>query len=113
MRGMNTARWFQLSAGFLITAFPAPGAEAALLRNAGFESALVQEDWEKTVHGAASQIELDTQVARQGNQSLRVSATDPADAALGQEITLRPPQWYPLRARLQTPALHPPAPPLS
>src|SRR6266446_6439229 len=62
-----------LSAGFLITAFPAPGAEAALLRNAGFESALVQEDWEKTVYGAVYQIELDTQVARQGNQSLRVT----------------------------------------
>src|SRR5216683_8225577 len=102
MPGMKTARWFQLSAGFLITAFPASGAEAELIRNAGFESALVQEDWEKTVYGAASRIELDTQVARQGNQSLRVTATDPSDAALGQEITLRPARWYHLSGWVKT-----------
>src|SRR5713101_3716163 len=107
MPGMKTARLFQLSAGFLITAFPAPSAEAALLRNAGFESALVQEDWEKIVYGAASQIELDTQVARQGNQSLRVSATEPSDTALGQEITLRPAQWYRLSGWVKTRALEP------
>src|SRR6266567_1759294 len=85
MPGMKTARLCQISAGFLLAALPVLGAEAALLRNAGFESALVQEDWEKTVYGAASQIELDTQVARQGNQSLRVTATEPSDTALGQE----------------------------
>ena len=107
MPGMNTARWFQLSAGVLITALPAPGAEAALLRNAGFESALVQEDWEKTVYGAASQIEPDTRVARQGNQSLRVTAMEPSDAALGQEITLRPAQWYRLSGWVKTRALEP------
>src|SRR5947209_1150801 len=107
MSGMKKARWFQLSAGFFITAFPAPGAEAALLRNAGFESALVQEDWEKTVYGAASQIEPDTRVARQGNQSLRVTAMEPSDAALGQEITLRPAQWYRLSGWVKTRALEP------
>src|SRR5258708_24226263 len=107
MRGMKPARLFQLSAGFLITAFPASGAEAALLRNAGFESALVQEGWEKTVYGAASQIELDTQIARQGKQSLRVTATEPSDAALGQETTLRPAQWYRLSGWVKTRALGP------
>ncbi len=107
MPGMKTARLFQLSAGFLITAFPASGAEAALLRNAGFESALVQEGWEKTVYGAASQIELDTQIARQGKQSLRVTATEPSDAALGQETTLRPAQWYRLSGWVKTRALEP------
>src|SRR6266567_1761920 len=107
MPGMKTARLCQISAGFLLAALPVLGAEAALLRNAGFESALVQEDWEKTVYGAASQIELDTQVARQGNQSLRVTATEPSDTALGQEITLRPAQWYRLSGWVKTRALEP------
>ena len=43
MPGMKTARWFQLSAGVLITALPAPGAEAALLRNAGFDGLRLSE----------------------------------------------------------------------
>ena len=64
------------------------------LRNPGFESASTIDGWSIMVYGPRARVETDTAIAREGRQSLRVSASEPSDAALGQEVTLRPRGWY-------------------
>ena len=54
------------------------------LRNPGFEDKL--DGWEVHTYGAPAQVEVDQQVAHEGKQSLRLSATEPSDTALGQEM---------------------------
>jgi alpha-N-arabinofuranosidase len=62
------------------------------IRNATFERG--SADWEVHVYGAKPIVARDDQVKHAGPGSLRVSAAQPSDTALGQEILLSPRQWY-------------------
>ncbi len=88
----------------------AQGADAAKapsppLKNPGFEAKL--EDWSLVVHGAQPTIEADAQVVHEGKQSLRISAAEPSDTALGQEVQLRPGRCYCLSGWVRTRQLDP------
>jgi len=80
---------------------------AGLLDNPGFEQSPVTAGWDGHVYGAQPQLEPDAQVFREGRCSLRISATEPSDTALGQEITLKPGQWYRLTGWVKTRGLVP------
>ncbi len=82
-------------------------ARAVPLVNAGFESRVLHEGWTIHVYGAQPRVALDTQHRRAGRQSLRVSAERPSDTAFGQELTLRPNQWYRLSGWVRTENLDP------
>jgi alpha-N-arabinofuranosidase len=82
----------------------APGAEPPI-KNAGFEDKL--ENWSTHVYGAPSQVEVDDQVAHEGKHSLRVRAGEVSDTALGQEITVKPGQWYRFSGWVRTRGLDP------
>ncbi len=58
----------------------------AALRNGGFESPRFLEGWEVVTYGADAKVEPDRNVVREGRQALRVSAEEPSDTALGQEV---------------------------
>ncbi len=79
-----------------------PGAPSAGIRNADFEDAAALAGWERAVYGGPSTAELDTEVVRAGRHSLRVGAVEPSDTALGQEITLKPNQWFRLSGWIKT-----------
>jgi alpha-N-arabinofuranosidase len=78
-----------------------------VLRNPGFESPNAAEYWDAAVYGAKSKIEADPQEVREGRQSLRISATEPSDTALGQEVQLKPSQWYKFSGSVKTQGLDP------
>ena len=78
---------------------------ADLLTNANFEEANPTNGWEVNVYGAPPRLELDSQVAHGGKQALRVSALDPSDTALAQDVTLNPTQWYRFSAWIRTAGL--------
>ena len=65
------------------------------LFNAGFE--LQADGWLPAVYGAQPTIDGDTAVGYGGQQSLRISSTEPTDTALSQEVALRPGHWYRFR----------------
>jgi hypothetical protein len=75
------------------------------LGNGGFEEGL--SGWEIHVHGAYPRLEPDTQVRHGGKQSLRITAKELTDTALGQNVTLTPGQWYQFRGWVKTRALVP------
>ena len=77
------------------------------LTNAGFEEANPTNGWEVNVYGAPPRLELDSELAHGGRQSLRVSAVEPSDTALAQEVTLNPTQWYRFSAWVRTASLEP------
>ncbi len=64
------------------------------LKNGGFESPQPLEGWQLISFGARPNVSLDPDVVHQGRQSLRVSADEPSDTALGQDISLAPSGWY-------------------
>ncbi len=84
----------------------ATGAQSAL-RNAGFEAEPPLGGWTTHVYGAAPRITLDPEVAREGRQSLRVSAEELSDTAFGQEIMLKPGRWYRFSGWVRTQGLDP------
>lgn len=75
------------------------------LPNGDFESKL--EPWTTHIYGAPATTVFDSEVKYRGNRSLRVSASGPSDAALGQEVQLRPRQWYRFRGFVRTEKLEP------
>jgi alpha-N-arabinofuranosidase len=75
------------------------------LRNCSFEGSL--DDWTTHIYGAQPRIEFDEQVRRQGKYSLRISATEPSDAALSQEILLQGGRWYRFTGWVRTRGLEP------
>jgi alpha-N-arabinofuranosidase len=83
----------------------------AVLTNAGFEAGL--EGWSIHVYGAKSKVALDTAMVHEGRQSLRISATEPSDTALGQEVTLKPGQLYRFTGWVRTMKLDPHGAPVS
>jgi hypothetical protein len=70
---------------------PLPGPQ---IRNPGFESSAVVEGWDVVTYGARAEVRPDRAIIREGRQSLRITASEPSDAALGQELTLHPGGWY-------------------
>ena len=90
----------------LITVSAAGGADEGMdrlpvrvesLKNPGFEAGT--DDWSIAVYGVKPTISADGQTAHEGKQSLRISSSEPSDAALGQELMLAPGKLVPL-ARL-------------
>ncbi len=64
----------------------------ALIKNPGFEAKF--EDWSVHVYGSKPKIEIDKKIVHWGKQSLRITATEPGDIALGQEVQLKSRQCY-------------------
>jgi alpha-N-arabinofuranosidase len=77
----------------------------SIINNPGFEAGL--QGWSVHVYGSQPKIELDKQQRHAGRQSLRISASDPSDTALGQEVVLRPGRWYRFTGWVRTRALDP------
>jgi alpha-N-arabinofuranosidase len=77
---------------------------AGRLKNPRFEAKL--EGWTLHVYGASPQIAADSSVKHNGKPSLRISATQPSDTALGQEVLLKPGQCYRLRGWVRTRGLN-------
>ncbi|HEV3261669.1 MAG TPA: carbohydrate binding domain-containing protein, partial [Gemmataceae bacterium] len=75
------------------------------LKNPGFEANL--DDWSVHVYGAPSRVERDSTVVHGGKHALRVSASEPSDTALGQEVVLKPGRWYRLGGWVRTRGLDP------
>jgi alpha-N-arabinofuranosidase len=75
------------------------------LANPGFENKT--KGWEVTVYGAKPDVEFDDAERHEGKWSLRISATDNSDTALGQEITLKPGRCYRLLGWVRTRGLDP------
>ena len=88
-----------------ISAIAAP-AESPI-RNATFERG--SADWELHVYGAKPIVAGDEEMKNAGHGSLRVSADEPSDTALGQEIELSPSQWYRFTGWVRTRGLVPPS----
>jgi hypothetical protein len=63
-----------------------------LIKNGGFEAGI--EGWGTWSHGPPSQFEFDRDVVKEGRQSLRVTASKPADCGCSQGVQLKPRQWY-------------------
>jgi alpha-N-arabinofuranosidase len=82
-----------------------PRGSRDVLRNPGFEAGL--DGWSVHVYGAPSRVEADREVVREGRQSLRIAAAEPSDTALGQEVALKPGQWYRLTGWVRTRGLDP------
>jgi hypothetical protein len=77
-------------------------APARRLRNPDFESPNVTNGWGLHVFGARPQIAGDTATKRQGQQALRILATEPSDTALGQEAQLTGGAWYQFSGWIKT-----------
>jgi alpha-N-arabinofuranosidase len=83
----------------------ARAAEGPLLKNAGFEAGT--KDWTATVYGARPGIAKDSTVFHEGKHSLRISANEPSDTALAQEVRLEAGRLYRLSAWVRTRRLDP------
>jgi alpha-N-arabinofuranosidase len=87
------------------TAPPADADEGPRLKNPGFEAG--EEGWDRAVYGAPSTVAADTMVVHGGKQSLRVSAGEPSDTAVSQDVRLRPGRYYRLSGWVRTRQLDP------
>lgn len=96
--------------GFAESAWAAPAEPAGrlqnLLMNAGMETFSADSglpgSFTLAVYGAPPQIAADTGVFAGGRQSLRVSATQPSDTAIAQDVTVRPGGVYRFSGRVRT-----------
>ena len=68
--------------------------ETSALKNAGFESPNALEGWTLVTYGPSAGVALDGDVVHEGRQSLRVSAKEASDVALGQDLALEPARFY-------------------
>lgn len=80
---------------------------SVVLLNAGFEADKLEPAWTTHVYGAQPEVTLDTVVRHGGRQSLRVKAEQPSDTAFGQELKLKPGQWYRFTGWVRTAGLDP------
>jgi alpha-N-arabinofuranosidase len=92
-------------ASLLVAPAPDSAADRPALKNAGFEAG--GDGWEVTTYGARPSVEKDAGVVHKGKQSLRLSATEPSDTALSQEVRLEPGRLYRLSAWVRTRGLDP------
>jgi alpha-N-arabinofuranosidase len=77
------------------------------LKDPGFELATLDASWERVVYGAPATIESDATIHHGGARSLAISACEPSDAALGQEVTLEPAAWYRFHGFVRTQGVDP------
>ncbi len=77
------------------------------LANAGFEAPRLLDGWEIISYGAKATVSIDNQEVREGRQSLRVTASEASDTALGQEVCLNPGHWYEFTGWVKTRGLQP------
>ena len=82
----------------------APGPKP-LLQNPSFEAGTA--GWSLAVYGARPTVQADTRIRHGGKQSLRISAAEPSDTALGQDVRLRPGRCYRLGGWVRTRQLDP------
>lgn len=75
------------------------------LQNPGFEFGT--ENWEAVTVEALLKIDVDSEVFHEGKSSLRISATQPSDGIVGQEILLRPHGWHRFSGWVRTRNLDP------
>jgi alpha-N-arabinofuranosidase len=78
---------------------------AGNIENPGFESG--SKGWEVHVYGAKSEVSADTAIFHEGSQSLRIAAREQSDTALGQELHLKPGQYYRFTGWVRTRQLDP------
>src|SRR5206468_8458087 len=90
--------WMLLSASLGFLSLHA----GAALTNAGFEDAHPAAGWEVTTYGAQPRLEVDSGAVHEGKQSLRISAGEPSDTALAQEVSLDPNRWFRFSAWVRT-----------
>jgi alpha-N-arabinofuranosidase len=83
---------------------PRPAAPT-VLQNLDFARKL--DSWSLHVYGARPQVEVDTKVVHKGKQSLRISAAELSDTALGQEVQLKPERCYRFSGWVRTRKLDP------
>lgn len=83
------------------------------IKNPGFESSNAIDAWEIVVYGARAQIGADADRPHDGKFALRVSASEPSDVALGQNVALRPNGWYRFNGWVRTRGLDPMGAPVS
>jgi WD40 repeat protein/serine/threonine protein kinase/tetratricopeptide (TPR) repeat protein len=76
-----------------------------VIQNPSFEEPL-DKGWTKFISGAQPLHELDSEIAHHGRRSLRVSAGQPSDTGLWQEILVKPNQWYLFSGWVRTQGLH-------
>jgi len=65
-----------------------------ILANPGFESPRLLDGWEIITYGARADVALDDNEVHEGRHSLRITAREASDTALGQEVCLDPSHWY-------------------
>lgn len=70
------------------------------ITNADFESGT--DAWSIHVYGAKPKIDADATIKHQGKQSLRISAEELSDSALGQEFLLKAGHWYRFQGWVRT-----------
>ncbi len=105
-------RWFELRrTGQRPLAKEAEEADQGLIKNQGFENGL--EGWQVFNIGPRAGFEFDTDVAREGRQSLRVTVAHPTDTGCYQEIMLKLGHWYRLTGWVRTRGLDPHGAPVS
>jgi len=75
------------------------------LKNPSFEDGI--NSWTLTYYGAKPVVAKDADVVHGGKHSLRVSAVEPSDAALSQDVYLKPGQLYRLSGWVRTRGLDP------
>jgi hypothetical protein len=79
--------------------------DRALIKNPGFETEL--DGWIPVTHNAPARFEIDTEVSREGWQSLRLTVSQPTDAGCTQEVLLKPGAWYRFSGWVRTRGLKP------
>jgi membrane associated rhomboid family serine protease len=79
--------------------------DLGLIKNRGFEAGL--EGWTTYPGDPPSRFEFDTDVAREGLQALRVTASRPTDTGCYQDVMLKPGQWYRFSGWVRTRGLVP------
>jgi alpha-L-arabinofuranosidase len=96
---------FVTTASMLVLALTARPVDSADLKNPGFGEGA--DGWSVTTYGAQPIVEKDARIVHEAKQSLRISATEPSDTALSQEVGLRPGQLYRLSGWVRTRGLDP------
>jgi alpha-N-arabinofuranosidase len=97
---------FVIVLGLSLQAIAIDRSGSALL-NPSFEADRSTEGWRVVSHAGQAEFILDDQQSHQGRQSLRITAGEPSDTALGQEVTLHPNRWYQFTGWVKTWALEP------
>lgn len=107
MRAPSTLLPVLVLSGWAFLALCGDGAEnpPAAIENPGFEAGT--KGWEVHVYGAKSDVSVDTDVVREGKQSVRITAKELSDTALGQELRLRGGRLYRFTGWVRTRQLDP------